>query len=149
MALGTSWAMKLLDLGRATFFHPRKPLHANSQSIYRRRVWCRSSVQLELDRVAMGLSMSYMSFPVAPSAGFHQHWMSGRSLLTNTLSFGFLALGTRHRGGDVRGCFDAPVELLSGETMWATGGIELPWARLLRGGGAMVCATAAGVGAPL
>jgi len=116
-ALGTSWATKLLEVGKASFFQPRKPLQANSQSISGSRVWCRSSVHLGFDRVAMGLSMSYISFPVAPSAGFHQYLMSGSSLLTSTLSIGFLALGSGYRGGDVRGRLEAPVELSSGETV--------------------------------
>jgi len=76
----------------------------------------------------MGLPVSYMSFPVAPSAGFHQHLMSGSSLFTDTLSLGFLALGTRHRGGDVGGRLDTPVELSSGETVWAVEGREEPGA---------------------
>jgi len=97
----------------------------------------------------MGLSMLYMSFPVVPSAGFHQHLMSGRSLFTNTLSLGFLALGTGHRGGDVGGRLDAPVEFSTGETMWAVEGKEEPGAGLWLEDGEMLWATAAGVGSPL
>ena len=93
----------------------------------------------------MGLSMSYMSFPVAPSAGFHQYLMSGNSLLTRTLSFGFLALGTGHRGGDVGGRLDAPVALSSGETVWAVGGREEPGMGLWVEDGEMLWLAAAGV----
>jgi len=97
----------------------------------------------------MGLSMSYMSFPVAPSAGFHQHLMSGSSLLTSTLSLGFLALGSGHQGGDVGGLLDAPVELSSGDAVWAVEGKEEPGAGLWVEDGEMLWAAAAGVGAPL